>query len=111
MSTHTWTQPIYDKAGKLLGHFHHTDVGTPVPRTQQARQTTTHPHRATVQPSKTQVYLTASHAALACAGCGRITGCVCVVPQTQDLTAKIDAQIKINRQRQQGRRSDRLRNT
>ena len=37
MSTRTWTQPVYDKSGRLIGHFHHTDVSTPALRTQQAR--------------------------------------------------------------------------
>ena len=105
MSTRTWTQPVYDKSGRLIGHFHHTDVSTPALRTQQARPTTTSPQPVQGQPSQTAARLAAyaspGHAALACPQCHRITNCACGVSDG-NLTTKIDEAIRIHRQRQQG---------
>jgi hypothetical protein len=53
--------------------------------------------RVNASPTPTPPRLHAAMEALRCKGCGRITGCRCG-PSSGDLGARIDAQIKINRQ-------------
>lgn len=84
MSTRTWTQEVYDKHGRLVGHFHHTDVSTPTLRTQQRRQAAPRP-----------VYTQPGQAALACKGCGWIS-CRCDIGDG-NLTVRINEQIRLNR--------------